>query len=121
MRSDRPVVDYEGADLVQPPAQEGRPWLMKSAGEVGTRVCVVGFGALAAAMILLRFTWTPSLTWIMFIVAGGTCVIGGIVSVIGMFEPPDVRSHVAAGCLTSLLLGLAFVACVMFGLSSWRR
>jgi hypothetical protein len=83
-------------------------------------VCVVGFCVLGGALLLEEFTWAPTLTWVLFVVAGGVCGIGGIVSVIGMFEPPEVRSHVATGCFTSLALGLALVAFVMFGMTSLR-
>jgi hypothetical protein len=120
MQSKPPVVDYRGADAL-PPREPPRPWMKKSAGEVAARISGFGLCCLGGAAVLLPIgPWVGILVLILFpilfVLAGLAFFLGSIISVIGVFEAPEVRSHVGLGCSMALALLFGFVALWVLGL-----
>jgi hypothetical protein len=103
-----PVVDYRGAGA-SPSSEQPRPWSKRSAGELAARICGVALCCLAIAVLSIFLGgFFASLGQFLIVAAMGTWVIGSIVSIIGAFESPEVRSHVRLGCGMALACAIAF-------------
>jgi len=106
MPSDPSVLEYDTTGRHVPVKRRVRDM---SAGEVATKICVTGLLTLVMAAVT-GFFGLGLLSVPLCMLAGLAWLVGVLLSIAGVFEADQVRSHVGMGCSMAVLFTLAWPA-----------
>jgi hypothetical protein len=109
-----PMLDYRSVD--SQPVKIRRGWRQKSAGEIAARISGFGLFLLACVLVLIPIGgYAGPIAMLLILVTIAVSVIGGIISVIAVFEAREVRSHVRLGCSMALALLVCIIGLMVVG------